>query len=353
MAVISFKCPNCDGELIFDPATGKYKCEYCMSSFSQDELDELKPEESTEQETEAFTGSIQEEETASNAVLYTCPSCGAEIITDATTAATFCYYCHNPVILGGRLEGAYLPDKIIPFEITKEQAVKGFLNFVGQKKFVPKAFFSKKQIEMISGVYFPYWNYNADVESVMDGEAKTIRTWTTGNMQYTETKHYHISRKGMVSMTNLTENALQKANAELAKGLMPYNFEKMKDFHMGYLSGFMAEKRDIEKESLKEGVRTRVKGYADTMMRSTIQYAQVNISNNTSAFKKEDWQYCLLPVWTITYKGSDGKMYYYSMNGQTGEVCGELPLDRKKLKLVSGAVSAVLLFLGLLGGLLS
>ncbi len=31
MAVISFKCPNCDGELIFDPSTQKYKCEYCNS----------------------------------------------------------------------------------------------------------------------------------------------------------------------------------------------------------------------------------------------------------------------------------------------------------------------------------
>ena len=353
MAVISFKCPNCDGELIFDPATGQYKCEYCISSFTQEELDSLKPEESTEKKQETTSDYGQEEQAVSDAVVYTCPSCGAEIITDATTAATFCYYCHNPVILGGRLEGDYLPDKIIPFEITKEQAVKGFLEFVGQKKFVPKAFFSKKQIEMITGVYFPYWNYNADVESSIDGEAKTVRVWTTGNMQYTETKLYHISRQGIVSMTNLTENALQKANAELAKGLMPYNFEKMQDFHMGYLSGFMAEKRDIAKESLNDEVQNRVKGYVNNMMRSTVQYSQSNILNSRSVFKKEEWQYCLLPVWTITYKGSDGKIYYYSMNGQTGEVCGELPLDRKKLKLVSGAVSAVLFILGLLGGLLT
>ena len=43
MAVISFKCPNCDGELIFDPSTQKYKCEYCFSLFSQEELDAMKP----------------------------------------------------------------------------------------------------------------------------------------------------------------------------------------------------------------------------------------------------------------------------------------------------------------------
>ena len=140
MAVISFKCPNCDGELIFDPATQKYKCEYCVSTFTQEELDNMEREESTEKQLGAssgYTGEMYDGGSDSDvtddganqadAVMYTCPSCGAEIITDATTAATFCYYCHNPVILGGRLSGEFLPDKIIPFEITKEHAIQHFL----------------------------------------------------------------------------------------------------------------------------------------------------------------------------------------------------------------------------------
>lgn len=344
MAVISFKCPNCDGELIFDPATQKYKCEYCISSFSQEELDNMNREESTEKESNA----------SSDAKVYTCPSCGAEIVTDATTAATFCYYCHNPVILGGRLEGSFLPDKIIPFEITKEDAVKKFLEFVGRKKFVPKAFFSKQQIDSICGVYFPYWNYSAKVEGSLQGEAKKIRSWTTGNMRYTETKFYNVSREGVVSLTNMTENALQKANADLARGVMPYNFEKMQDFQMGYLSGFFAEKRDIEKDGLTDKLQADAKTYAERMLRDTIDsYSSVSIANSNMRLRIEDWSYCLLPVWTITYKGRDGKIYYYSMNGQTGEVCGNLPVDRKKLALVSGVVSAVIFILGLMGGLLS
>ncbi len=38
-------------------------------------------------------------------LVYICPSCGAEVVTDATTAATFCYYCHNPVVLSEKLTG--------------------------------------------------------------------------------------------------------------------------------------------------------------------------------------------------------------------------------------------------------
>ena len=363
MSVVSFKCPYCDGELIFDPASGQYKCEYCLSKFTQDELEKVAKEQGigTQNTAEASSASAkedsdpvdfaQEQAQSGEAVVYNCPSCGAEIVTDATTAATFCYYCHNPVILGGRLEGNYLPDKIIPFEITKEQAIKKFLAFVEKKKFIPKAFFSKKQIETISGVYFPYWNYNADVVSDLQASAKKIRTWSTGDIRYTETKFYHVERQGDISLTNISENALKKANGKLALGLMPYHFDKMQDFHMGYLSGFMAEKRDIEKESIKQQMQAEAKKYADIMMRDTIDgYNAVSVENAKINFQKENWQYCLLPVWTITYKGKDGKIYYYSMNGQTGEVCGELPVDRAKAARVSVAVSAVISILGLLGG---
>ena len=98
MAVISYKCPNCDGELIFDPATQKYKCEYCNSLFSQEELDAMKPAESTEKKADATEATSQTDDQAEEqadakqeeAVYYTCPSCGAEIVTAATTAATFC-----------------------------------------------------------------------------------------------------------------------------------------------------------------------------------------------------------------------------------------------------------------------
>ena len=188
MASISYKCPNCDGELLFDPASQQYKCEYCISYFTQRQLDDMGQEQAQE--------GGQSEREQDDAVVYHCPSCGAQIVIDSTTAATFCYYCHNPVVLGGRLEGRYLPDLVIPFEITKEKAVEGFLDYVKKKKFVPRAFWNKEQIESISGVYFPYWLYDVTYDGSVQGEAKNIRSWRSGNVQYTETKQYRILREG-------------------------------------------------------------------------------------------------------------------------------------------------------------
>ncbi len=289
--------------------------------------------------------------TAEEAVCYTCPSCGAQIVTDATTAATFCYYCHNPVVLEGRLEGDFLPGQIIPFSITRAQAEQGFFEYVGKKKFVPRAFFHRKQIETMTGVYFPYWLYDVELEGQVQGEAHNIRVWRMGDIEYTETKHYAVERGGGVSLCNLTENALQKANRKLAIGVMPYEFHEAKNFSIAYLSGFLAERRDIEREAVQDKMQGEMRESAEKLLRETISgYDFVSVRNTHFVPKNERWAYVLLPVWTLTYKGRDGKIYYYSMNGQTGKVCGELPVDHKKLALASLGVALGVLVIGLIGG---
>ena len=170
MEVITYKCPNCGGDLTFDPASGKYKCEYCLSSFTQEEAEKANPKAA-----EALngggrccrcTGSIRctegkqyggnkGETEQGEAVVYTCPNCGAEIVTDATTAATYCFYCHNPVVLSGRLSGEYMPDFVLPFKISKEQAIEKFLSFARKKRFIPKDFFEKKPGTEDDGCLFP------------------------------------------------------------------------------------------------------------------------------------------------------------------------------------------------------
>ena len=172
-----------------------------------------------------------------------------------------------------------------------------------------------------------------------------------GNTQYTETKYYAVEREGDVTLRNLTENALKKANVKLTSGVMPYAYDKMKDFHMGYLSGFLAERRDIEQNIVQGKMQHTMRESAEKLMRDTISgYNSVSVKNTFFAPKKETWSYVLLPVWTITYKGRDGKVYYYSMNGQNGNICGDLPVDRPRLALTSLLTALGILVFGLLGG---
>lgn len=330
MEAFSYKCPNCGGDLKFDPKSGKFECEYCASSFSAEEAQTF----GTDQEAD----------------LYICPSCGAEIVTEATTAATFCYYCHNPVILKGRLSGEYRPDLVIPFAIDRKSAVDQFLAYVKKKYFVPRAFFSKEQIEKISGVYFPFWMYSCKSDGWWKGNGRQVRVYRIGDMEYTETKVFDVSRRAELDFEKLTRNALNRENRELVEAVQPFRLEEAVSFSMGYLSGFQAEKRDIEKSELKGGLEQEIRQHTSDMIKSRISgYQMLEASAMEADIREEDWRYLLLPVWVLTYQGKDQKRYYYAMNGQTGKISGKLPLDKKKLLALFAGIFFMVLFLMLWG----
>lgn len=286
------------------------------------------------------------------AVLYTCPSCGAQIVTDATTAATFCYYCHNPVVLSGRLEGSYHPDFVIPFQMDRKKAQEVFSQWIAKKRFVPREFYSPKQIETMTGVYFPYWLFSCKVEAALQGQGTSVRTWSAGNLRYTETKIYDIARQGTVDVNNVARNALKKANRRLVDGVQPFEIGEMQNFSMGYLSGFMAENRDMERAAFEMEVSQEVRDFAVSGLKSQgNSYNRVQITNQRADISEGSWQYALLPVWTLTYKDrKNGKIYYFAMNGQSGKVCGELPVDKVKLLVLFASIFLPLLTILLIVG---
>lgn len=343
MAAVTYKCPFCGGGLQFDPETQTYECEYCLSRIAQAELDQLPPVQSSES---------NKTHAAASAVVYHCPSCGGEIITDDTTAATFCYYCHNPVMLAGRLEGNYLPDYVLPFTIDKDQAKAMFSQWIRKMKYIPKAFYTPDQIEKLVGVYFPYWLYSCQAGGELEGEATKRRIWTTGNTRYTETQRFGIRRAGYTNINYLTRNALQKANKQLVEGVLPFNMKDLKPFHLGYLSGFWAEKRDVEKADLCSEVEKEIYDFvADSLKSGLGQYHSTNISVCRGEISNSDWRYALMPVWTLTYRDTKkNKLYYFALNGQTGKICGELPVDYVRLMILFSSIFFSLLILLLIGG---
>lgn len=366
MAAITYKCPNCGGGLLFEPNTQKYRCEYCLSRFDQAELGDVVSEETQAGPGDMVSGTAAQAQenpvsgtaaqaqensvsgaaaqvpgedglgAASLAVVYSCPSCGAEIVTDSTTAATFCYYCHNPVILSGRLEGEFLPDCVVPFSIDRKKAEEIFGEWIKKKRYVPRDFYSPGQVEKMTGVYFPYWLFRCQVEGQINGQGTKLRSWTSGNLRYTERKTYQVERQGQVKIEYVARNALNKANAKLCEGVLPFPKEGLRPFSMGYLSGFAAQKRDRRKEELIPEVYQEVKDFMLIRLQdSDAGYTELRVSQKRADVRDARWEYGLFPVWTLTYKGTkDEKVYYFALNGQTGKVCGELPVDGAKLFLL-------------------
>lgn len=349
MASVTYKCPNCGGGLTFSPEHQAWECEYCLSLFTEEQLGKFADEQKT---TEIPPEAVDEDSDEGGTVIYQCPSCGAEIIAEASTAATYCYYCHNPVVMAGKLTEEFKPDAILPFAIEKEQARQQFLNWAGKKKYVPQGFFTKRGIDELSGVYYPYWLGDFEYEARMEGKGEKVKITRTGKIETTVVEHYAVERQGSFAYNNVARSAFTKIQSKLADGVHPYNMEALKDYNPAYMTGFMAEKRDVESDSLTESVEQELNGYAKQSLEETAPGYNSLRTDTQGRITSTRWRQVMLPIWMLTYrlKGSD-EVYYYSVNGQTGTICGKLPLDKKRLALHAGLAALAGGILMVLGGL--
>ena len=344
---LAYQCPNCGAGLEFDAEKQCFSCAFCLSEFTRDEVlaaNTAEAEREAQAERQAYNEQMRE---------YSCPNCGAEILADEHTAAGSCCYCHNPVVLVGRLSGEMKPQRIVPFRYDRDEAKRLFRKFVRGKWFVPSDFRSEAQIRNLTGIYYPFWVTDADAAGEMDADATRVRTWRSGRTEYTETSNYRIHRSGNLHFEDITTAALSDADKRMLEGVLPYPSEALQAFSMPYLSGYVAKKRNLEREQLSGEVRDRMQQYTNQLLRGTVTgYTTVSPAQSRLTIRKSRREHSLLPIWMLTYRDRRGKSYTYAMNGYTGKVYGELPVSPWKLGILFGAVAvAVTGLLTLVGGL--
>lgn len=349
MESTEYKCPNCNAGLTFMPDTQKFGCEYCGSEFTLEEMQQINAENPETPPTESEIHEQQEFEEHAN--LYHCASCGADIMADDEQTALFCYYCHNPIILAGKLTGKYKPDKVIGFKYTRENAVNGFKNWVNKKWFVPEDFKSQEQIEKMTGLYVPFWVADCKMKADLSAIGKQTRTWTSGEYQYTETKEFSVIRQADVSAEGIPADGASKIEDALMEAIEPFDYGDLKDFSMSYFSGFYADKFDVDKPEVFPRIRERASQAGKKVLHDSINgYSSVSVTSESYNIMHTDWQYIMLPVWFMTYNYND-KMYEFALNGQTGKLAGTPPLDKSKLRLFCSAIGLAVAVIGfLLGG---
>lgn len=351
---IMFKCPCCGGYLEFAPDQQRFKCLYCGQVLSEDDLREQSAQR------EAAADAAQNEEGFGSAEgsasgegglrSYHCQMCGAEVVTSATTAATKCYYCHSPIVLHDRLDDDFRPDGVIPFKLNKEQAEKAFMQHVAKKKFIDRSFFDEAQLEMFSGVYYPYWYCDIEGEAEFSGEGVRTSVSTTAKHIVTTNRIFKVERQGKLSFRDMARKALAEADTRLSDGIHPFDSTEVRPYASGYLSGFLAEKRNINQADAVAEMQKEAANYAAGLMKSNHTFNTLKGSTNFTV-KKTDPRYVLLPAWVLTYKHSNNdEPYYYMMNGQTGRVCGKLPLKTGKLWAFALSIGAAVFAVLCMGG---
>lgn len=348
-ALQQYKCPCCDGAITFDSETQKMKCPYCGTEFDVETLraydEELKKAGQDNISWNSLTGAEWFEGESDGLRVYLCNTCGGEIVADENTAATSCPFCGNPVVMMGQFRGNLKPDYVIPFKISKQQAVEALKKHYLGKKLLPKAFKEKNHIEEIKGLYVPFWLFDSDLDANIQYKATKHRFWSDSSYRYTETSFYSAVREGSVDFRKVPVDGSSKIPDELMESIEPYDFNEAVDFQTAYLSGYFADKYDIGQEACISRANERTKKSAEEAFTSTVTgYSTVKAENTKINLIKGSAKYALYPVWFLntTYNGTQ---YSFAMNGQTGKFVGDLPLDKgaytKWLLGIAGAVAAV------------
>ena len=354
MTVISYKCPNCGAEIKFDPQLQKSKCDFCLSEFTIEEVEKLNNIENNHinEENLEHTYNKEWDNIDEKTKVYSCPRCGAEVVSDMTTTTTFCCYCHGPVVLSDKLKGEFRPSKIMPFKVDKDKAIEKFMEWSKKKWFLPKEFYSNKQLEKITGIYIPFWLVDSDVTGQMSARGKKITRWTSGDYEYTKTDIYNIYREANLSFKNVPNNASSKMDDKVMESIEPYNSEELRDFSVAYLPGFFSEKYDKTKDKVLPLIENKIRMGTNDILRSSIKgYTTVDIVGTHEIFNRTSCNYALMPVWMMTYSLGD-KNYIFVMNGQTGKVFGVLPVSKGKIFLLFIVVFIVVFLIVLIGGMM-
>ena len=373
--VTNYQCPACTAPLHYSAKSGKLECDYCGSSFDVAEIEALYARKEAEAaaakqaaDAKAEAAQAAKAEAAEAAAasggwdtsdlsrdwgaeadglrVYSCPSCGAELICDQSTAATACPYCGNPAIVPGQFSGALRPDSILPFRLSKDDAVQALRAHYKGKPFLPRSFTSANHIEQIQGVYVPFWLFDGGAEGAASYRASNTNVYETGDYEITETRHYHVVRAGSLAFEKIPVDASSKMPDDHMDSIEPYDYSELKPFSTAYLPGFLADKFDVTAEDSRQRADSRCAGTLRSALEKTVSgYETCSARESNTTIKRGKVHYALMPVWMLNTKWH-GKDFLFAMNGQTGKLVGDLPVDKGRYWAMFFAIAVPLSAIG-------
>lgn len=330
MAVLQeYLCPCCNGAVEFNSTTQNMKCPYCDAEF---DLDALQPPESESPAQDDMSwdspGAQWAEGETAGLRVYTCNTCGGEIVADETTGASSCPFCGNPVIMTGQFAGDLKPDLVIPFKVDKDGAIAALKEHYKGKRLLPKVFRDENTIREIKGMYVPVWLFDTEADARIRYKATRTKTWSDSQYRYTETAYYGVLRAGNIAFENVPVDGSEKMDDTLMESIEPYNIDDAVDFRTAYLSGYLADRYDVDAQSAIERANERIRKSTEDAFAATVHgFSTVTPENTNIQLQNGRARYALYPVWILNTRWKD-QTFTFAINGQTGKIAGDLPMDK-------------------------
>ena len=329
-------CPNCGSLITFNPATNSLTCEYCGGSFRVDS-------KSTSHTKRPYATNVELQET--NMAQYHCNSCGSNINIYKEEFVKRCPNCAS-LDLEKTSKISYVPDAIVPFQITKEQATANFYEWIKHRKFAPRNLKSLAKLGKISGFYTPIWCFDASTNTSYHGIGIDEDTDKDGTKHTTETP---FSGKFANKYTNITISANKQVSNISLSTLGNWGLDThLKVYSPEYLCGFMASDIDSNVHESYVVFHKHVKDaeYRKARSENSGQYDRIAKFTTETKIYDPKFSYVYLPVYANYYTYKDKKYSCY-INGFSGRVTGSAPKAVSKIILLSLIIALLVGIIGL------
>ena len=323
------KCPNCGADIEFKAEDQHVHCHYCGSDFDPKEL---KVEKKAAKEVETFEGKA-----------YSCTQCGATLMTFDETAITFCSYCGSQSMIEEKMMKQNNPDYIIPFKVTKQQCEENYRKKVKSSLFVPNYMKEDMTVKKFRGIYMPYGIYKLSFhgDTVNKGSVQSHRSG-----DYIIYKDYKITAPVDADYDGVSFDLLSKFYDEYSLSI-PFNYKEAIPFDFNYMHGFYADSKDVEPSNYNTDAEAIAIQDSTRFMRKDRAFARYGCSRPIVNMSVSDSKVGMFPVYFLSVRDKSGEHIHYAVvNGQTGKVSADLPIDFMKY-VVGSMVLAVPIFLGL------
>ena len=368
------KCPRCGStDIQYSFTAQALQCSYCRHTWNEENAEQAFGLDSSIAELRGHTlasgtADIREDLTT---VTLKCQGCGAEVVINVEQKLQArCHWCRQTLSINSQIPNGAVPDAVLPFHLTREQAIERIEAFAGKRKAFAQARFKEEFVpDNVMGVYIPYMVVDGNMHAVLQGTGEvTTRQYTVrrkvGKDNYvTETYYdadvYSVQRAFDLLVDDLTVESAERFDAKdnaqatnnILNAVQPYDTENAVAYNSNYLKNFTSERRDLNVRDVDDEVENRFLAIARAKATPTVgRYDRgVRWEEEGVAVRGTRWVSVYVPVWLYSYADSarsEGTLVHYiAVNARNGNTMGSIPVSHPKIFAVAcaaGTVAAVL-----------
>jgi predicted RNA-binding Zn-ribbon protein involved in translation (DUF1610 family) len=334
-----FPCSSCGARLDFDPSSRGLKCPYCGYE------KKIERGDSAEIAERDYADYLDREEANGRAIPgraseTRCPGCGANVLLEDNVATDKCPFCATHLDTQPEAAHAMIPpESLLPFAVDLRAARDAFTAWLGSLWLAPNALKRLAALGQLTGVYLPYWTYDANTVTFYEGERGdnyTDTEWYTDSDGKRQTRTVVRTRWTPVSgeVRHFFDDVLVCGSTSLPPDLLDrindWNLSKLEAFRPDYLSGFRTERYALDLRGGYEAAKGLMEPTIDRLVCRDIGGDHQRVHSKRTRYSAVTFKPLLLPVWVAVYRYHQ-KTYQIVVNGRTGRVAGYRPWSAWKI----------------------